>query len=139
MRCKAHLILAGFAYGWGVPRVQWLICWTVISQSVSLNSSHTIAFIFGLIPLGKAWIPFILTSYVLNSTTTILQGWLWHWYAVKKKKPTLNLTTMAWTAIGDRFLLVTLLLIIHVGGSKEVHCLRALPYFSKSALHVLLV
>ena len=32
---------------------KWLKCWTMVTKKVSSNSSHTITFTFGLIPLGK--------------------------------------------------------------------------------------
>ena len=62
----------------------------------SSNSSHAIAFIFELIPLGRVWTPIIPPpSYRLNSTTSVLlQGWLWHqithkgWYVIKQSNQT---------------------------------------------------
>ena len=39
---------------------------------VSSNLSRSLTFTFGLIPLGKVWIPSFLPSYGLNSIITIL-------------------------------------------------------------------
>ena len=50
------------------------------------NSSRAITFTFKLISLGKVWTPYLPTTYGLNnSTTVLLQAWLWHedWYATK--------------------------------------------------------
>ena len=45
---------------------------------VSLNSNWTIAFTFGLMPLGRKVKTSNLPSSGLNSATTVQQEWLWY-------------------------------------------------------------
>ena len=75
------------------PVMYWLTSWTVTLEEASSNSSCSITFTFGLMPLGKGMNPLIPPSYGINSTTTVLlRWWLWHWithqgsYAIKNKK-----------------------------------------------------
>ena len=44
----------------------------------SLNFSRVIMLAFRLIPLEKAQTPLSPPTSGLNSTTSVLQGWLWH-------------------------------------------------------------
>ena len=67
---------------------------------VESNSNHSIMFPFGLILLRKVLIPRHLSSYELNSITSVLlQWWIWHlmtcegWCAIKQRNQTIHTHT----------------------------------------------
>ena len=55
---KKTILRKSFILCWRVPVAQWLKCWIATLLFVSLISSCTITFSFGLIPLGKIWAHF---------------------------------------------------------------------------------
>ena len=50
----------------------------VEANMLDCNIVASVAFTFVLILFKKVWIPLYPLSYGLNSTTTVLELWLWH-------------------------------------------------------------
>ena len=65
--------------------------WDII---VGLNTSSSITFHFGLMASGKAWTLYSRSYGLDNTTTILLQGWLWYyithegWYAITQRNQT---------------------------------------------------